>query len=507
MIRPDLPRDLETIVLTCLAKEPAQRYATAQALAEDLRAVRDGRPIRARRADVLGRVVRYVRKRKKTLRAGALVVAATVLLMAGAFFGWRFYSDWRLGRVVLSTTGPALTTVLLHDSGDEPIGEPFDLGSHTTLSLPAGDYRLRVQGVGLIGQTYRLAVYRGETRDYRLALDENRLMGERSIPYLPAGESGDALMLKPGKADFISWTAEGLIRRDGATGETIWDAGRSDDLSAPGYKSFAWMQRLALVASDHGERRGTLVKPAPDLNGDGTGDVVMAFARTPSLLAVSGKDGSMLWTYSAAIDGLGGPDPLGPDQLDKALEEANAKGSGKSLPAVKGGRVIGSPALVQIDGDGVLDLLALYFVFDDSNDRAFSFAVDGNVTRFEMHQSGRRVIAAISGRTGRALWSRTLDATTMSRPWLWDHINRGFATPPPFAVFDSQIAVVPGRKGPIVAHVADSQWTELDLTTGKPHGRPIDFGFKPLRPVQYADFDGDGRPMSWPWDLDPKGIR
>ena len=49
-IRPDLPRDLETIILTCLAKDPAQRYATAQALAEDLRAVLDGRPIRARRA-------------------------------------------------------------------------------------------------------------------------------------------------------------------------------------------------------------------------------------------------------------------------------------------------------------------------------------------------------------------------------------------------------------------------------------------------------------------------
>ena len=38
-IRPDLPRDLETVILTCLAKDPAQRYPTAQALAEDLRAV------------------------------------------------------------------------------------------------------------------------------------------------------------------------------------------------------------------------------------------------------------------------------------------------------------------------------------------------------------------------------------------------------------------------------------------------------------------------------------
>ena len=47
-VRPGLPRDLETIILTCLAKDPSQRYQTAHALADDLRAVLDGRPIRAR---------------------------------------------------------------------------------------------------------------------------------------------------------------------------------------------------------------------------------------------------------------------------------------------------------------------------------------------------------------------------------------------------------------------------------------------------------------------------
>ena len=41
-IRPGLPRDLETMILTCLAKEPLKRYQTAQALASDLRAVIEG---------------------------------------------------------------------------------------------------------------------------------------------------------------------------------------------------------------------------------------------------------------------------------------------------------------------------------------------------------------------------------------------------------------------------------------------------------------------------------
>ena len=44
-----IPRDLETIVLKALAKEPGQRYADAEAMAEDLRRVVEDRPVLARR--------------------------------------------------------------------------------------------------------------------------------------------------------------------------------------------------------------------------------------------------------------------------------------------------------------------------------------------------------------------------------------------------------------------------------------------------------------------------
>ncbi len=48
-----IPRDLETVIMTCLAAEPSKRYQTAAALEEDLRRFLDGRPIRARRASVI----------------------------------------------------------------------------------------------------------------------------------------------------------------------------------------------------------------------------------------------------------------------------------------------------------------------------------------------------------------------------------------------------------------------------------------------------------------------
>ena len=161
-VRPGLPRDLETIILTCLAKDPSQRYQTAHALADDLRAVLDARPIRARRTPLHERMTRYVRKRRKAISLGSMVVAATTLLIVGSFLAWRSYNESRLGRVLLSTDGPPLTAQVLSETGDEAVGEPFAIGTHTVASLPADQYRLRVDGPGILGQTYRFGVNRGE---------------------------------------------------------------------------------------------------------------------------------------------------------------------------------------------------------------------------------------------------------------------------------------------------------------------------------------------------------
>ena len=80
-INPAVDGDLNTICLKCLDKVPERRYATAQALADDLQAFLDGRPIQARPVGQVGKLVRWCRR--NPLVAASLTLLATVLV-AGA---------------------------------------------------------------------------------------------------------------------------------------------------------------------------------------------------------------------------------------------------------------------------------------------------------------------------------------------------------------------------------------------------------------------------------------
>jgi WD40 repeat protein/serine/threonine protein kinase len=81
-----VPRDLETICLKCLNKDAPQRYVSAKALADDLRAFLVGEPIRARRPSIWIRGLQWARRRPLVASlAAALVLALTIgfLGMAG----------------------------------------------------------------------------------------------------------------------------------------------------------------------------------------------------------------------------------------------------------------------------------------------------------------------------------------------------------------------------------------------------------------------------------------
>jgi hypothetical protein len=77
-----IPRDLETIVLKCLAKDAGERYGSADELAEDLRRFLADRPIKARRASNGERLWRWCRRNPAV--ASLLGIVTAVLLMGTA---------------------------------------------------------------------------------------------------------------------------------------------------------------------------------------------------------------------------------------------------------------------------------------------------------------------------------------------------------------------------------------------------------------------------------------
>jgi len=73
--RKRLRGDLDTIVLTALRRDPARRYASAEAFAADLKSYLDGKPILARGDNVFYRAYKRARKHRLALAAGTMVVA------------------------------------------------------------------------------------------------------------------------------------------------------------------------------------------------------------------------------------------------------------------------------------------------------------------------------------------------------------------------------------------------------------------------------------------------
>lgn len=84
-----VPRDLEIICLKCLEKEPARRYPSALALAEDLDRWLTGRPILARPVGATVRTLMWCRRNKALAALAALLMAALVSGLAGVTWKWR----------------------------------------------------------------------------------------------------------------------------------------------------------------------------------------------------------------------------------------------------------------------------------------------------------------------------------------------------------------------------------------------------------------------------------
>ncbi len=88
-INPQVPKDLETIIIKSISSEPEKRYRTAQEMSEDLQRFLDGQPIKARRISIAERFTKWTKRHPAIATLGCAIVMLIGLGMAGITWKWR----------------------------------------------------------------------------------------------------------------------------------------------------------------------------------------------------------------------------------------------------------------------------------------------------------------------------------------------------------------------------------------------------------------------------------
>ena len=143
-INRQLPRDLETICLKAMSKEPQRRYATALEFAEDLQRYLNGETIKARRATLVERGWRWTR-RNPLLSVASSVATVAILSLIGVLLAGPAPADTFKQRVRLQTIPPGAEVVFfpLSKTTGEPVVEKAvrpDSRSPVEVNLEPGQY-------------------------------------------------------------------------------------------------------------------------------------------------------------------------------------------------------------------------------------------------------------------------------------------------------------------------------------------------------------------------------
>ncbi len=149
--------DLDTICLKALAKEPDQRYASAEALGVDLQRHLDGLPVLARRSTRRYRAGRFVRRHRVGVAASALVVVAIVVGAGVALWQARVARSEAAKATALN--GFMLTMLSAanpdEDGRDVRVAELLDRAAASLDTAFAGHPDVRAAAGRSLGATYR----------------------------------------------------------------------------------------------------------------------------------------------------------------------------------------------------------------------------------------------------------------------------------------------------------------------------------------------------------------
>lgn len=316
---PDLPRDLETIILKCLSKEAGLRYQSAQELADDLRAFIEGRAIRARRVSVVEHAARWIKQNNKQLVTTVAAVAVTIVALTGGTLFWKQYDELQNGSLVLKTKSGPLTAEVIDERG-ELVVPTFTVPNEQPVTVPAGDYLLRVSGRGALSRSARFGLHKSQKLELDVDLDREQIRkpipvhGASSYEFVDFGDGPELIVLPKSPNDSQGEFREGSNKKPLAevtklkrislrTGQEVWSINvqkQSEDLKhlLPDDKAqIDWWQATVFGWQLNSQKAPKVLRPLPDLDADGTPDLIWLLNQGKCVFAVSGKTGKPLWWH------------------------------------------------------------------------------------------------------------------------------------------------------------------------------------------------------------------
>jgi WD40 repeat protein len=260
-LRPKLSRDLETICLKCLRKAPAERYARAADLADDLHRFLSGEPVKARPPSLARRAAGWVRHHRV---ASTLLAASLVFVIAGTLG-----TVGHIASLTDTLAGEQKAKQLAQEKGDEArANEARARNSEYAAQLRLASERLKLGDVFSLGQLLDRHIPRAGEIDRR-GFEWHYLAQYRQDP--PA-----EWQLYRGTIRWLSYSPDGtLLATAGAEGDRqyvirVWDVATRARLWERNVKEAPYgAQPVAVFAHGHTPRLAvfdggtvTLVSPA-----------------------------------------------------------------------------------------------------------------------------------------------------------------------------------------------------------------------------------------------------
>jgi WD40 repeat protein len=221
---PSLPRDIETIALKCLQKEPGKRYESAAALGDDLRRFLGGEPIVARPVGPIERAARWCRRHPAPAALTAAVVVVAALGLVGVLWQW---NEAVRARDLASQRAIA-------EAEARKQAETTLVDMYTTSGIQAGDQGEHWRAALWFANAARLS--KADPDRQRANAIRARTWGRRALTPLHAlvadGSWPGGLVFHPGGHYLIITTVIDGKTRDAS--HTLWDMDTEQALPFPG---------------------------------------------------------------------------------------------------------------------------------------------------------------------------------------------------------------------------------------------------------------------------------